>query len=40
MGSIIIALIILGFIAGVAGLLVFVNNRDKKAEAQKNAGSA
>jgi hypothetical protein len=35
MGTIITALIIIGFIAGVVGLLVLVNNRDKKAEVNK-----
>jgi len=38
MGTIITALIIVGFIAGVIALLVFVNNRDKKADAKKNEG--
>lgn len=36
MGTIITALIIVGFIAGVVCLLVLVNNRDKKADAKKN----
>ena len=36
MGTVITALIIIGFIAGVAGLLVWVNNRDKREDAKKN----
>ncbi|HVG15162.1 MAG TPA: hypothetical protein VM935_09380 [Chitinophagaceae bacterium] len=39
MGTIITALIVVGFIAGIVALLVFVNNRDKKAEARKKASS-
>jgi uncharacterized membrane protein YuzA (DUF378 family) len=39
MGTIITALIIVGFIAGVVCLLTFIHNRDKKADAAKNTPS-
>jgi uncharacterized membrane protein HdeD (DUF308 family) len=35
MATIITALVVLGFIALVIGVLIFVHNRDKKKEAEK-----
>jgi len=40
MSTIIVALILVGFIALVVGLLIFIHNRDQKADRAKKAGEA
>ncbi|HSU28469.1 MAG TPA: hypothetical protein VLJ68_08815 [Chitinophagaceae bacterium] len=39
MSTIITALAVLGFIALIVGLLMFINKRDQKREKAKNAGA-
>jgi type II secretory pathway pseudopilin PulG len=37
MSTIIVALVLIGFIALIVAILIFIHNRDQKAEAAKNA---